>query len=89
MEDYRVHAAVAIGSTIISGPVSDPYGCPNSPNGKKYNFRLFRFSDETYDRCAHNISAWVEEVAIPWFKSNPQAEWSALPWPNKPLEPIR
>ena len=47
MEYYRVHAAVGYGPTIISGPVSDPYGCSNSPNGKKYNFRLFGFSEET------------------------------------------
>jgi len=86
-EYYRVQVAVSHGSaSIASGPHSDPYGCPDSPNGKRYNFRLFHPSPETFDRCAQSIIRWVEEVAIPWFKTEPRVS-GLLPWPNQSPEP--
>jgi len=84
-EYYCVQTALARGvEALVVGPDSDPYGCPGSPNGKRYNFRLFHPSPETFDRCAANIMVWVEDVAIRWFRSNPRVSVAgAMSWPNQ------
>jgi hypothetical protein len=81
-EYYCVQTALVRGKeALVEGPDSSPYGCPNSPNGKRYNFRLFHPSPETFDRCAANIMTWVEDVAIPWFGSNPKISVVGRGWP--------
>jgi hypothetical protein len=88
-EYYRLQTAFTNESgKLIVGPHSDPYGCPNSPNNKRYNFRLFRFHEDTYQRCAENIIEWIEDVALPWLQSKPEMDWCEgghipLPWPNQ------
>jgi hypothetical protein len=84
-EYYSAQTALARRLDVwLDGPHSFPYGCPNSPNGERYNFRLFFPAPDTFDRCAASIMAWVEDVAIPWFRSEPRVSVAGtLPWPNQ------
>jgi len=56
------------GDSVI-GPWSDPYTCPESPNGKKYSFG---WSTREVDiaRCAEEYCRYINEVVINWFKEN-------------------
>lgn len=59
----------------FSGPMSEPYECPNHPGEKRYTFR-FTHAEETWERCLINMKEWTEEVALPWLSSENPAPWS-------------
>jgi len=68
---FRVHLGIRVlndefVAPALNGPDSDPYACPNSPNGKKYHFD-FHKSDDSVEKCAQNIAQWCAEVRMPWF----------------------
>ncbi len=69
---FRIHTCIRVLNDprdwiALQGFHSQPFECPDSPNGKKYNFR-FHKSDESIDRCVQNVVEFVEEVSEPWFK---------------------
>ena len=77
--EFRIHTCIRVLNDprdwiALLGFHSDPYGRPNSPNGKKYNFRYHQ-KDETFDRCITNIVEYTKEVSLPWFQKwdNPKA----------------
>jgi hypothetical protein len=78
---YRIYPSInREGEKPILGPNTDPFQAPNTPNGIRYNFR-FHLSPDTYDRCADNLIRWMQQVALPWFHSSPEASWTN---PNAP-----
>jgi hypothetical protein len=62
-------------SKRFSGPISEPYVCPNHPGKKRYTFR-FTHAEETWERCLSNMREWIEEVALPWLQSENPQSWS-------------
>jgi hypothetical protein len=72
---YRVYPTITHpGSKPILGPQTEPYEAPNTPNGIRYHFS-FHLAAETHDRCADNLVRWIQDVAIPWFRSSPATSW--------------
>lgn len=70
--DVRVMAHVTmndVAGTSISGPWSDVYRCPNSPNGIRYNLN-WTTRDEDISRCAEEYCRFIDDVVIKWF-ANP------------------
>ncbi len=56
------------------GPHTLPFCCPNPPGGRRYYFR-FTHVEDTYQRCAKEVTDWVSSVLIPWFQSAPKTGW--------------
>ncbi len=58
-----------VSSDSVMGPWSDPYACPNSPNGKKYSFG---WSTREVDiaKCAEEYCRYINDVVMQWFKQN-------------------
>ncbi|MFN7738604.1 MAG: hypothetical protein ACK5O8_20995 [Pirellula sp.] len=70
--DVRVMAHVTINGTdgiSISGPWSDAYTLPDSPNGIRYHLK-WTTKDEDIARCADEYLRFINDVLISWF-ANP------------------
>jgi hypothetical protein len=59
----------------LQGPLTLPFCCPNPPGGRRYYFR-FTHVEDTYPRCAKEVTDWVSMVLVPWFKSAPKTGWT-------------
>lgn len=51
----------------ISGPWSDPFETPNSPNKKKYNFG-WSTQEKDIAKCAAAYCRYIDDVVIAWFR---------------------
>ena len=51
----------------VAGPWSDPYECPNSPNGRKYHFG-WSTREPDVARCAAEYCKYIEDVVFEWFE---------------------
>lgn len=52
--------------TLVSGPWSDAYERPGSPNGKKYNFR-WGTRETDIARCVDEYCRYINDVVLAWF----------------------
>jgi hypothetical protein len=50
----------------ISGPWSDAYERPNSPNGQKYNFG-WSTRETDIQKCAEEYCRYIDDVVFAWF----------------------
>lgn len=69
----------------IVGPVSDLYGGPDSPNGKKYSFGHFA-SDESVSKSVNAYCDYLADVVLPWLVENSRA--STIKGHQSALAPI-
>jgi hypothetical protein len=69
---YRIHLGIRVRNDdrdhiALNGPHSDPYRCPNSPNGSRY-FLHYGWDEWTIQKCAEEIYRWCVDVGEPWFE---------------------
>ena len=69
---FRVHLGIRVVNdpspdVALNGPDSHAYVCKDAPGGRKYNFG-YHIAAETVDRCAGELTAYVQAVAEPWFQ---------------------
>ena len=70
--NVRVVAHVTLNDatgTSTSGPSSDAYQFPNSPNGIRYKLH-WTTRDEDISHCADEYCRFIDDVVIKWF-ANP------------------
>jgi hypothetical protein len=69
--EFRVHLGLRVTNdgfpaAALNGPDSLPYVCKEPLGGRRYNFR-YHLEPETIERCASEVTAYVQTIAEPWF----------------------
>lgn len=65
----RVMSHISLNDTTpasITGPWSDKYDTPDSPNRIRYNF-AWSTKEEDISQCAAEYCRFIDDVLLPWF----------------------